>query len=288
MAIKKVNSYQFNANTLETKGPHFAVDAIEMDTACIVNENKIAEYYRIYWIENGSGTYQIDFKPFSIEKAGLFFLSPGQVLQVEAEKVKSAYQISFDQEFYCVETHGKAIACNGVLFNNVHRATMIPLDEADAPVFRNWIEQMIQELENPGPGHQELIETYLRMVLIAALRKLEPIQKVSSTNNKLTADFIASVDKFFRKKHAVSEYASMLGVSPKSLSKRLQAEGYTKPINVIRDRIILQAKRDLRYSEKSIKSIAHDLGFEDPAYFSRYFKKATSQSPKQYLESIFE
>lgn len=287
MAIKKVKSYQFKSKAWQNQPPHFAVDAIEMNTACVVNENTIAQYYRIYWIENGNGTYQIDFKPFSIEKAGLFFLSPGQVLQVEAEKVKSAFQISFDPEFYCVETHGKAIACNGVLFNNVHRATMIPLDESDAPTFKNWIEQMMQELDHPGPGHRELLETYLRMFLIAALRKLTPVQKASDPKNKLAADFIASVDKFFRKKHTVSEYAAMLGVSPKSLSKRLQAEGYATPINLIRNRIILQAKRDLRYSEKPIKTIAHDLGFEDPAYFSRYFKKATQQSPKQYLDSNF-
>ena len=62
----------------------------------------------------------------------------------------------------------------------------------------------------------------------------------------------------------------------------MNLDGYKKPTEIVRDRIILEAKRQLRYSEKAIKEIAYDLGFEDPTYFNRIFKKAESVSPKQY------
>ena len=289
MALKSIQQFRFKTPSPQTVSPHFEVTSIQMDTACVVNENKLAEHYRIYWIEEGYGEYKIDFKAFKVEQAGLFFLSPGQVLEVDTEKVKSGFQISFDREFYCVETHGKEIACNGVLFNNVHQATMIALGASDAPGFRNLLQKMTAELDQPGSAHRALLETYLRFFLIEALRILErqtpALEAKKSHENRLVADFIALVEKHFLSIHSVAEYAQMLAVSPKSLAKRLQSEAYPTPTQLIRDRIVLQAKRDLRFSDKSVKEIAFDLGFEDPAYFTRYFKKAAGLSPNQYRGS---
>lgn len=288
MSVKTIRQYQFQEAPALQKPPHFEVMAINVDTYCVANENEQSEYYKIYWIEDGYGEYQIDFKAFVVEKAGLFFLSPGQVLTIDTEKVKSGFQISFDREFYCVETHGKEIACNGVLFNNVHRAAMIPLAKADNAYFLEILQKMVEEIECPGPAHREMLETYLRMFLIGALRKWENLnlkpEIVQGEQNRLATDFIALVEKHFTQVHGVSEYAKMLGISPKSLAKRLNIIGYKKPTEIIRDRIVLQAKRDLRFSNKSIKEIAFDLGFEDPAYFTRYFKKTTAESPLRYRE----
>ncbi len=286
MGLKTIQNYPFQG--ANSQAAHFEVTAIHLDTSCVMHENEVAQHFKIYWIEEGFGEYQIDFNAFKIEGAGLFFLSPGQVLTVEAEKVKSGYQISFDKEFYCVETHGKEIACNGVLFNNVHRATMIPLDQQDAPAFRQIIQNMIQELQSPGPAHREMLETYLRMLLIQSLRKLDeqqPKLKEEDTARGLAAEFIALVNKHYKEIHAVADYAEKLFVDPKSLAKRLKAEGYPTPTQMIRDRIVLQAKRDLKFTDHSVKKIAYDLGFDDPAYFTRLFKKASGHSPLAYRET---
>lgn len=288
MSVRSIQHYTYKGDSKLAKLVHFEVTSISLETSCIANENAVSDYFKIYWIEEGHGSYQIDFNSFTIENAGLFFLTPGQVLTVNTEKVKSGYQISFDKEFYCVETHGKEIACNGVLFNNVHKATMIPLANEDTPYFVEVMEKMIQEIENPGLAHREMLETYLRMFLIGALRKWNSINIIPETeeeeSSQLVGDFIALVEKHFRTQHSVSEYAMQLGVSPKSLTKRLHLHAYPKPTEIIRDRIVLQAKRDLRFTDKTVKEIAFDLGFEDPAYFTRYFKKAEGLSPKAYKE----
>lgn len=286
MSIKTVQQFAYRPSGLQGRIPHFEVKQINLETSCVANENEMSEHFKIFWIEEGFGKYQIDFQSFSIDKAGLFFLSPGQVLSVETEKVKSGYQISFDKEFYCVETHGKEIACNGVLFNNVYRVGAIPLSNEDAPNFRHLVQNMIQEMEKPGPAHREMLETYLRMFLIQALRKRDEINPTTASANEetiqLVADFIALVNKHFRTIHAVSDYAEKLFVSPKSLAKRLKTLNHKTPTELIRDRIVLQAKRELRYTRKTVKEIAFDLGFEDPAYFTRLFKKAENLSPQAY------
>lgn len=269
----------------------FKIHQFSMDDSCVANPTHRSDHYKIFFVEEGSGDYNIDFNTFHIEEAGMFFLSPGQVLTVESENLKKGYEILFDKEFYCVETHGKAIACNGVLFNNVHKATSVAVKKEEVPIFSMIFQNMIRELENPGKAHRELLETYLRMLLIEALRRLdevEPESQPQDSGNRLVGDFIALVDKHFRKIHAVAEYAEKLYVSPKSLSKRLHASGYKTPTEVIRNRIVLEAKRDLRYTQKSVKEIAFDLGFDDPAYFTRFFKKAENQSPQAYRSAFLE
>ena len=211
MSVKAIQHYHFKKSGLSEKEPHFAVSSVHLNTHCVVHQDEIMSHYKIYWIEDGHGVYQIDFKKVEIQGAGLLFLSPGQVLTIESEKVKSGYQISFDKEFYCVETHGKEIACNGVLFNNVHRATSLSLEPEDAPHFKKLIDLMIEEFENPGPAHREMLETYLRMFLIQALRKLDAQKampkKEETPTPGLVADFIALVEKHFRQTHSVAEYA---------------------------------------------------------------------------------
>ena len=289
MSISTIKKYQYQETLSSVIPIFFEIGVIHLETSCTANHNHHTEHYQVFLLEEGEGHYKIDFQEFHIKGSGLFFLSPGQVLTVQSEALKSGYQITFNREFYCVETHGKEIACNGVLFNNVHRATFLQLEPGEEVFFCQLVEQMIQELENPGKAHQDLLETYLRMFLIEALRKQDKQAAVPNAKteelSRLAGDFIALVDKHFRAKHAVSDYADLLYVSPKSLAKRLKIHGHKTPTEIIRDRIVLEAKRDLRYTQKSVKEIALDLGFLDPAYFTRYFKKSENESPQAYRKA---
>jgi len=286
MAIRTIKDYKFNAGNSLKVDPHFSVKRINVDTHCSAIDNEVSDYYKIFWIEDGSGTYDIDFSTFSIEGSGIFCISPGQVFMVRNEKVKSAYELSFDKEFYCVETHGKEIACNGLLFNNVHRSTGVAVSPEDAPTFNGILQNLIREFENPGNAHREMLETYLRMFMIQTLRLIDIEEEKTAgethQKNQMVIDFIALVDKQFRTNHSVSDYAAQLFISPKSLTKKLNALGYPTPTKVIRERIMIEAKRALKYSTENVKEIAFDLGFEDPAYFSRLFAKQEGLTPLEY------
>ncbi|MDF1698625.1 MAG: AraC family transcriptional regulator [Saprospiraceae bacterium] len=289
MAITTIESYTFSKNKLNQKEAHFEVQKISLDTYCAANKAERSDYYKVYWIEDGSGRYDIDFKEFEINGSGVFCVSPGQMFSVKSEKVKTAFQMSFDKEFYCVEAHGKEIACNGLIFNNVHRASGVSVNSKEAPVFKSIIDNIINELKHPGNAHRDMVESYLRMFLIHTLRLLDiqELEKgsVSHQKNKMVQDFIALVDKHYKTKHSVSDYAKELFISPKSLAKKLKALGYPTSTEMIQERILLEAKRSLKYSQDSIKEIAYDLGFDDPAYFSRLFSKKEGMTPLAYRKS---
>lgn len=288
MALTTKETYLFQDFKLQEKAPFFELTSLKVNTYCVANKNEVADHYKIYWIEDGSGTYSIDFKEFTINGSGIFCLSPGQIFTIESEKVQSAFQIAFDKDFYCIETHGKEIACNGLLFNNVHRATAISVKDEEKSIFQNLVNQMIAEIENKGNSHRDMLETYLRMFLIQTLRLVDTqeaaVQEVTHQQDQLAQDFIALVEKHFRQEHTVTGYAEKLFVAPKSLTKRLKVLDYPSPSQIIKDRLVLEAKRQLKFSTKTVKEIAFELGFDDPAYFSRLFSKNAGASPAKYRQ----
>lgn len=99
---------------------------------------------------------------------------------------------------------------------------------------------------------------------------------------RLFKDFSLLVEQNYKTLHSVTDYAKRLGLSPKSITKHFQKAGTTSPSEFIKNRILLEAKRLLIYTDKTVKEIAFELGFNDPAYFTRFFTKAISKSPLQF------
>jgi AraC-like DNA-binding protein len=119
--------------------------------------------------------------------------------------------------------------------------------------------------------------------MICAVRvKKEKYPTREDIETRLFKDFSLLVEQNFKTLHTVTSYADRLGISPKSVAKHFQKLGAVKPSSFIKNRILLEAKRLLIYSDKSVKEIAFELGFHDPAYFTRLFTKASLKSPLQF------
>ena len=92
------------------------------------------------------------------------------------------------------------------------------------------------------------------------------------------------VENHFREKHSVADYADLLNRSPKTISNLFKKLGPKTPLQYIHDRLMLEARRLLHFTDKSIKEVAYDLGFDDLQSFSRFFKKQEGRSPKEFKE----
>ncbi|MFB9056029.1 helix-turn-helix domain-containing protein [Mariniflexile ostreae] len=258
----------------------FSLSVIDFEKACTISKPEQIDTYSIYWIKDGKGTYSIDFESYTFDGQVLFFLSPGQVFLVNSEKIKSAYKLSFTSDFYCIQTHDKEVACNGLLFNNVYQTPSIKPNEQDSRKLNAIIKNLIEEFNNDEAAQYDMLQTYLKQFIIYAVRINSNFKVVKDdTETKLFKDFSTLVEMNYKTMHAVSDYALRLGVSPKTLSKHFKKAGKGTPSNYIKKRIILEAKRQLLYSSDSVKSIAYSLGFNDAAYFTRFFTKLTSKSP---------
>ena len=97
--------------------------------------------------------------------------------------------------------------------------------------------------------------------------------------SNIVHEFSQLLEKHFRTHHAVSDYAGMLNISPKTLSKQLSKSKGKSPSDFIKERLVLEAKRELNYSNLSVKEIAYQLQFDAPNNFNNFFKKHTQQTP---------
>jgi len=279
MAIQDITTYNFQ--------DIFSLSAVNFEKACVINHPEKIDSFNIFWIKEGKGTYNIDFDQYSFDGNVLFFLSPGQVFTVDSEQIKEAYQLSFVRDFYCIQTHDKEVSCNGVLFNNIYETPFIQLEEKDGDKLKFILSELMEEFDRKEAAQYDMLQSYLKQFIIHAVRvKKERHVVKDDAESKLFKDFSTLVEFNFTKLHSVTDYANRLGISPKSLTKHFQKIGTQTPSDFIKKRIILEAKRKLVYTDFSVKEIAFDLGFNDPAYFSRFFTKATEMSPLQFKKIL--
>ncbi|XRE43146.1 Transcriptional regulator, AraC family [Tenacibaculum discolor] len=278
MAVQDIQNYSYQNI--------FSLQTVQFEELCVVNSPQQIDQYKVFWIKEGTGRYNIDFKSYSFEDGVLFFLSPGQVFSVESEKIKEAYQLSFTRDFYCIQTHDAEVSCNGVLFNNIYETPFVVPSEKETQKLDFILQNLIEEFELEETAQYDMLQSLLKQFIVYSVRiKKEKDVVKESVETKLFKDFSLLVEQNFKKIHRVTGYAYRLGLSPKSLTKHLQKIGTETPSDFIKNRIITEAKRLLLYTDNSIKEVAFDLGFNDPAYFSRFFTKSTGQSPKQFKRS---
>ena len=152
------------------------------------------------------------------------------------------------------------------------------------------IQQLKTEMQNPALAQYELLIAYLKIFLINASRiKVEqnaPKNMADSEQPFILKTLKDTIEEHYKTKHSPSDYAGLLNISTKALN-RISKTHFNKTLtNLIAERIIIEAKRELYLTAKSVKIIAYELGFNDEFYFSRFFKNNAAVSPQLYRESV--
>ncbi len=249
-------------------------------------------YYSLIWVRQGSGILKADFCEYKFAADTLLAFSPYQPFMLNLEAQTEGIALHFHPDFFCIHKHHQAVSCNGVLFNNIYNPPFVLVDSAAEQVFELVLTQMTQEMTNLELAQYELLVAYLKVILITASRL-----KIAQ-NDQATTDFADkkeplilqnlkdNIEEHFKSKHSASDYADLLNISPKSLAKITKTHFNKTLTDLIAERIIIEAKRELYLTNKTVKEIAYSLGYDDEFYFSRFFKKNADVSPQLYRETV--
>jgi AraC family transcriptional regulator, transcriptional activator of pobA len=229
---------------------------------------------------------------FELNAPCLVAFAPGQPIsfKVNTDAINASL-LRFSQDFYCIYHHHAEVGCDGLLFDSFTEDPALNIPEDFLPEFEDVLYKIRREFSQPQEIDQEMLVTLLKLFLkLSARIKKSQNQLLSvqlcSPEVQIIHKFKNLIDNHFKSQKEISFYAQNLQVPHKSLTSICKKNCLTSPSDLLQNRIILEARRELFLSSKPVKQIANELGYEDPFYFSRVFKKCVGISPENFRKSL--
>ncbi len=248
-------------------------------------QSKVIGLYTFIWVKNSKAVFEIDGIDVTVDENNIVVLTPNQFFKYISGSDLIVYQ--FNREFYCIKDHDKEVSCMGVLFYGNSIIPTIHLDQKEQDKLELFHNIFLEELDTVDTIQAEMLRMLMARFIITTTRLIKQQNDFSAVDDQidLIRQFNALVEFHFREEHSVGFYADKLFKSPKTLSNNF-AKFEKSPLQIIHDRIVLEAKRLLIYTDKTAKEIAYELGFDDASHLSRMFKKHTSFSPSEFKKQL--
>ncbi|TCN55631.1 helix-turn-helix domain-containing protein [Flavobacterium circumlabens] len=238
--------------------------------------------YTVILITEGEGIFHADFASFPFTSPVILFSTPQQSIYIKETKPVKYVMLQFHSDFYCIEYHRNEVACNGLLFNNIYIEPSLKLSQGELDSYLQLIRQINDEFKQPDPS-DIVLRAYLQLFLAKSSSiKIKSIEKQKVFKDEKMDLFKQLLEENFLTLHKPSDYASLLAMTPNNFTKQCTRRFNKTPSQLIQERLILEAKKQLHLTRLSIKEIAFALKFQDEYYFSRVFKKMTKISPQTF------
>ncbi len=245
-------------------------------------------YFEIFLFEQGSGEHDIDFRSYPIAEHSVHFVAPGQVHQLRRSPDSHGYIILFTAEFYAVALGRDRIYTELPFVGQHSRMPVLHLSREEAAPFLETIGMIEEEIGRDRPHREEMLRAYLNVLLLHARRSHDaaaPETPETSPATELIGRLRTLIEEHFTTVHASGAYAEMLSVSQNHLNSTVRKVLGRTIGDLLHERIVLEAKRLLFHTELSVKEIAFRLNYEDPSYFTRFFRRHTGASPQEFRDS---
>lgn len=247
-------------------------------------------YYTVIWSFTATGKHIIDFKEYPILPHQVFFVSPEQVHQIISDPKPTGYVILFTPEFLEKNSIREDFIANLKLFQKSDETPPLPLTDRMKDTLRVFADQMYSAFHSENDLRFETIGAYLKLFLIecnthCSLYPDNNTQQIE-VGKTIVKNFKEIVEKHYTQWHQVKHYAEALYVSPNYLNEVIKSSLNISAKEYIQNRLVLEAKRMVLFTDKSSKEIGYDLGFDDPSHFSKFFKNNTRQSIMEFKGSV--
>ncbi|TYA92316.1 AraC family transcriptional regulator [Seonamhaeicola marinus] len=241
-------------------------------------------YYQIIWIYNKGGVHYVDFNSYNIENNTIFFISKNQMHYFDKNANHKGLIIHFNEHFLM---HSDVeIFLKYTIFNNQRKPFRVLGDES-TDLAHCYLKLIRTELSNRKEfGYKHVIRNLLKSLLVilerAHSKTNDQFVKFNNSYELQYFQFREFLETHYTKNYSVADFANKLNMSTKTLNTITNKVVSKTPSQLISERIILEAERLLSFTDLKINEVAYRLGFEDPSYFVKYFKRHVKKSPSEY------
>lgn len=294
IVLNNISYLQYDLPTGQAKTSFFDIsdiNAIKELRQEGLQEMHFLNLYSIFWFYSGEGTHIVDFDEYEIGQGTVFFLSPKRIRSYRNLSNVEGVAMCFPEDFLMRIDNELQGRIKTKLFYPANGFAHCKISEAAKETMKPIV-KLMQEASALEYEDKSLQASYfaslLSLLLIDMIRLGEwgdsSFSNVSPDSFEIYAKFVLMVEEYYKERHAVKDYIEKLGVSQTTLNQYTLQYAKTTPLKIINDRIILEAKRMLRFSTIRTKQIAFDLGFKDDSYFVKLFKRNVGMSPIEFRQ----
>lgn len=254
---------------------------LQSDT-CTIFKKPEESSLTILWFRTDNNEFIIDGKPCSFSKNQIVFFT--EFHKITVRKKGTTNYVRFNRSFYCVIDHDTEVSCKGLLFFGSSQLPVIQIPEEESTHFETLWKMFSIEMEFKDNLQLDMLRMMLKRYLILCTRLYKAQQQplIGKDESDVVREFNFLIEQHYKTKHSVMEYAELLHKSPKTLSNIFSKIGTKSPLKYIQERLMLEATRLLYYTDRPIKEIAYEIGYEDIQAFSRFFKNQAGMAPSEY------
>lgn len=246
-------------------------------------------FYEVMWLTSGKATNVIDYHQITIEPNTLFFISPGQLHLMSKTTGVTGYSLTFTEEFLMMNSTDKDVHLGLSFLDNSYSSPWFKLNRKAVAELEPVLQILMKEITRPDKlaiivGN--LLFAFLNQVQRLVAERNPRVQDAASVVN--LKQFKNLVEAHFKTQSKLPFYSDKLFLTPHRINQICkQVTGKTAG-DIIRERVLLEAKRMLMHGQDAIGKISDDLGFQDFSYFSRQFKRHEGITPAAYRKAMSE
>lgn len=263
-------------------GEYFEIINITKENSNLLKQTKKSTLSLI-WFESDDNQLMIDSISHTFNQQQIICLT--EFHQLEINHIGKLRLLRFNRPFYCILDHDSEVGCKGILYYGASNLPILCPTAKELDVLQTVWKMLDIEMRSHDNLQLEMLQMMLKRILILCTRiykNKKDYEKLENKNVDIIREFNFLVEKHFKEKHSVADYAALLHKSPKTLANLFKKADNKTPLQFIQSRIMLEARRLLKYSEKSISEIAYEIGYNDVQSFSRFFKRREGISPVDF------
>ncbi|UYQ95387.1 AraC family transcriptional regulator [Chitinophaga horti] len=246
-------------------------------------------FYHLVLFTEGRGTHTIDFSQFDVQEGQFYFMAPGQVHGWNFAGNMNGYIVNFTEALFKPFLQQTGYLERFSFFSGISEEGVCQLPQEVVKTITHIFEQLLQYAADMR-RHADMVRVLLLQVFLVVDDALADRQHAGVPQQKLVLlrGFRKLIDTHYRSLRLPKEYADLLYVTPNHLNALCQDLIGKTAGELIRDRVLLEARRLLANARMSVTEVAYDLNFQDNSYFNRFFKKYTGQTPDEFRKHILK